>query len=422
MLQDDIVVVGAGQAAVHFADSMRKLGFDGRLTIIGDETDLPYQRPPLSKESLKSLDEAPSALPLRGPSFFEQKRVILRTPHRAVRIARDRHDVELESGEMIPYAKLVIATGVRNRRLGVAGEDAVGVHSIRTVDDSRAVWAHLSTARRPVVIGAGFIGLEFAAAAAHRGLPVTVIASSQAPMRRSLTPHMSQWFRTELARRGISVLYGQQVHSISVDARGNASGVRLLSGEVIEADLVLVAVGVHANDELAVSSGLQVDDGIVVDSDLVTSDPDIYALGDCARYPSRHARRFARLESVQNASGHAEHLAAVLAGGGEGTPDGYSEVPWFWSHQGDLKLNIVGIPGPESVTIVRGDERDGSFSVFAFTEGELVCVESVNATGDHMAARRILTARRLPSMQQIADPEFDLKAFSKSESRVAENH
>lgn len=407
-----VVIVGAGQAGIQLADSLRQEGYSGQISIIGDEAGLPYQRPPLSKEFLKDIDILPEALPLRGNDFYTENNIELRVPVRVTHIDRSAKTVLLDDGSVVGYEQLVLATGVRNRTLNVAGTDAAGVVNIRTHEDAQDVWQRLGEAKSPVVIGAGFIGLEFAAAAASRGLPITVIASSNRPMRRSLTPETSEYFKAVLPGKGVNIKYCQEVKEILADTDGAVSAVALASGEVLSADIVVVAVGVIPNDELAASAGLDLSDGVLVDEFLATSDPSISALGDCASYPSLHAGAVTRLESVQNASDQAKFLARRISTGTAMEP--YTEVPWFWSHQGDIRLNMVGIASPDLHTVVRGDKSSGKFSVFSFDENEaLVCVESVNASLDHMAARRILSSGNLPSIEQVKDPDFDLKGFSK---------
>lgn len=411
MTRRGVVIVGAGQAGIQLADSLRQEGYAGQITVVGDEPGLPYQRPPLSKEFLKDPHEMPDALPLRGSDFYNDNKIDLVAPARVVSIDRSANSVTLDNGSILGYYQLVLATGVRNRKLDVPGAEALGVVNIRTHEDGQQVWNKLGGAKAPVVIGAGFIGLEFAAAAASRGLPVVVLASSDRPMRRSLTPETSKYFKSVLPDKGVDIRYGQDVTEILTDTEGHVRAVALASGEVIRADLVVVAVGVIPNDSLAADAGLKVHDGILVDEYLATGDPCISALGDCASYPSIHAGRIARLESVQNASDQAKFLARRITTGKSEEP--YSEVPWFWSHQGDIRLNMVGIARPDLQTVIRGDQEAGKFSVFAFDDETLVCVESVNASIDHMAARRILSSGNLPSKEQIMDPSFDLKSFSK---------
>ncbi|YCK79628.1 FAD-dependent oxidoreductase (plasmid) [Arthrobacter sp. D3-18] len=411
MTRRGVVIVGAGQAGIQLADSLRQEGYTGLITVVGDEAGLPYQRPPLSKEFLKDPNEMPDALPLRGSDFYTDNNIELLAPARVVSIDRGANSVILDDGSTLGYYHLVLATGVRNRKLDVPGAEAAGVVNIRTHEDAQRVWNKLGGAKAPVVIGAGFIGLEFAAAAASRGLPVVVLASSDRPMRRSLTPETSKYFKSVLPIKGIDIRYRQDVAEIMTDAQGHVNAVALASGEVLQTDLVVVAVGVIPNDDLATAAGLEAHDGILVDEYLATDDPCISALGDCASYPSIHAGQIARLESVQNASDQAKFLARRITTGKAGGR--YSEVPWFWSHQGDIRLNMVGISRPDLQTVIRGDMEAGKFSVFGFDDETLVCVESVNASVDHMAARRILSSGNLPSKEQIMDPDFDLKSFSK---------
>lgn len=406
------IVIGAGQAAVEFADALRAGGDTSPITLIGDEPGLPYQRPPLSKDFLARSDTPPAALPLRGEAFYPAADVELRVETRVTGIDRDARTVTCSDGTVLTYARLVFATGARNRALPVPGADLTGVTGIRTLADASALSAKLDDVRHAVVIGAGFIGLEFAAAAAKRGITVTVIEAGERPMMRALTETMSTWFQSAHEMLGVRVLYGAGVTAITGDDE-IATGVQLSSGEILPADVVVVGIGVIPNDDLAAAAGLPVGNGILVDGRLQTEDPAIFAIGDCCRYPSVQAGGMTRLESVQNATDHARHLAAALTGSEH---DPYSELPWFWSQQGSLRLQIAGLSRPGLSTVIRGNPEASKFSVFAFDGDRLVCVESVNSPADHMAARRILGADHTPTPEQIADATFDLKAFAKSAS------
>ncbi|MGN6404727.1 NAD(P)/FAD-dependent oxidoreductase [Sinomonas sp.] len=409
-----IVVVGAGQAGVQLVDSLRAGGYGGRLTVLSRESERPYQRPPLSKDFVAGGSQA-EPLRLRGESFFDDAGVDARWGVSAVAIDRARRRVRTSDGEWLAYDALVLATGADSRALGVPGEHLGGVHRLRTLDDARAASAGLASARRVAVVGAGFIGLEFAAAARARGLDVTVISPTARPLRRSVSPAVSAYLVDRHELDGVRFELCEGVSAISGvdDDAGRVAAVVLASGRALPADLVVVGVGVTPASALAADAGLAVEDdgGIAVDGSLRTSDPAIFAIGDCASFPSPHAGRRVRLESVQNATDHARHAAAALLGQDAGP---YAELPWFWSHQGKVKLQIAGLSRPGASTVLRGDPASGKFSVFAFDDGALVSVESVNSPADHLAARRLLAVGTPLSPDEAADSAFDLKAYSRS--------
>src|SRR6185312_6015040 len=341
-------------------------------------------------------------------------------------IDRAARTVALDDGTTLAYSKLVLATGAANRELAVPGADLAGIHGLRTLTDAQALHARLDAVRSVVVIGAGFIGLEFAAAARARGLDVTVLEYADRPMGRALTPVMSGFFADTHQRLGVTLRLGEGIASFDGDENGHVTAAVSTTGNRYPADLVLVGVGVTPRTELAAAAGLEVENGIVVDGSLRTSDPDIYALGDCASFPNAHAGTRTRLESVQNATDQARHAARAIAGtsaqlaaepgsrfGGE--PGGYADLPWFWSNQGPLRLQIAGLVAPGDQTVLRGNPAEEKFSVFCFRNGALAAVESVNQPADHMAARRLLAAGRTLTPEQAADPDFDLKTYSKQQ-------
>ncbi|MEU5852404.1 NAD(P)/FAD-dependent oxidoreductase [Saccharopolyspora shandongensis] len=409
---DRVVIVGAGQGGLQVADSLRAGGCEGAITIVGEEDDLPYQRPPLSKDYLRPGGE-PAPLPIRAADYFTGLDVDVRIGVRATAIDRARREVVLNSGAVVPYGHLVLATGSANRTLRVAGGDLDGIHHLRTLAEARAVRADLESARSAVVVGAGFIGLEFAAVARKRGLDVTVLESADRPMGRVLSAPLSDFVAGAHRRTGIDLQVGEGVASFQ-GRNGRVTAVVSSLGERYPADLVLVGVGVTPRTELAEQAGLAVDNGVVVDASLRTADERIYAIGDCANFPSHHLGARSRLESVQNATDQARHVARVILG----RPAPYQDVPWFWSNQGDLRLQIAGLGLPGDENVLRGDVDTGKFSVFRFRGGRLAAVESVNQPADHMAARRLL-AKDLPlGPEQAGDPAFDIKAYAKRETDV----
>lgn len=405
----NIVIAGNGQAGIQLVDSLRREGHPGPITVIGEEDHFPYQRPPLSKDYMAAGSPVP--LPLRAQRFFAEHDVDSRLGVRVTAIDRAAGTVTLDDGSTLGYSKLVLATGAANRQLTVPGTDLSGIHGLRTLADAEVVHARLADAGAVVVIGAGFIGLEFAAAARARDLEVTVLEFADRPMGRALSPTMSSYFSTAHQRLGVNLRLGVGIAAFEgPDGRvGTAMGT---DGEHYPADLVLVGVGVVPRTELAEAAEITVDNGIVVNAGMRTSDPDIYAIGDCANFPNQHSGTRTRLESVQNATDQARHAARSILAAEDG-PGAYAELPWFWSNQGPMRLQIAGLVQAGDATVLRGDIETGKFSVFCFRDGELAAVESVNHPADHMAARRLLTARRPLTPEQAADPNFDFKAYSK---------
>ena len=402
-----VVIAGGGQAGLQTAVSLRQNGFDGRIVLAGDEPRLPYQRPPLSKVYLTGK-VGTDGIRLRGEDFFADNAIELLRGERIVAIDRDKGAVENAAGARIDYEHLVLALGARNRELPVPGAGLRSVVGLRTVADADVLREALASVRDVVVIGAGFIGLEFAAVASDAGVGVTVVEALPRVMSRAVTEQTSEFFADVHRSRGVRVELGSGVRRIVGD-QGTAIGVELSDGTFVPADLVVVGIGVLPNVELAEKTGLAVDNGIVVDESLCTSDPRISAIGDCARFPSRHAGRPVRLESVQNAVDQARHVAARLTG----DAGAYQAVPWFWTDQGPAKLQIAGLTDGHDRTVVRGDRSEGRFSVFCYRGEDLLGAESVGRAAEHMAVRRILTAGAPLSPAQAADIDFDLKAYSK---------
>jgi 3-phenylpropionate/trans-cinnamate dioxygenase ferredoxin reductase subunit len=401
------IIVGGGQAGIQLADSLRAEGYDGAIDVYADEPHMPYQRPPLSKDFMSDVDGG-EALPLKTSKFFSDHAVTFHPNTRVTAVDRANRTVSASDGSVQTYSALVFATGARNRELTVEGSDLAGVHYLRTLDEARALQSDLAKAQRVVVIGAGFIGLEFAAAALQRGVDVTVLEFASRPMARVLSQSMSNYFTESHAQSGIDLQLGEGVSSLS-GADGRVTGAIGTSGAEFPADLVVVGVGVVPNAELAESAGLETANGIVVDSYLQTQDPHIFAVGDCCSYPNVYTGGLLRLESVQNATDQARTLAKTLTG----NPTPYKSLPWFWSQQGKIKLQIAGIVGRDDDVILRGDPASGKFSVYCFYAGRLTGVESVNSPSEHMAARRILELGVPLSPDEVSDESFDPKAHSR---------
>ena len=402
MPQGPVVIVGAGHAGFQLAASLRQNGFGERVTLLNDESHLPYQRPPLSKAYLKGTG-APDSLMFRPRKFYVDQNIDL-VADRAVSIDRGARKVLLATGASLDYGHLVLATGARNRLLDISNANLEAVRYLRTLDESEALRHRIASSRRVVVIGAGFIGLEFAATARAKGLEVDVVELGVRVMARAVTAEISEFFQSRHTAAGMRIHLGVQVTGIESDG-GRVTGVSLSDGRHIPADLIVVGVGVLPNIELAAEAGLPVAAGIVVDDHLLTADPDISAIGDCALYTSRRFGASLRLESVQNAADHARCVAARLTG----EIKAYDGLPWFWSDQGPDKLQIAGLTTGYDRVVVRGDRDQGAFSAFCYKGGQLLGIESINRAGDHMFGRRLLAANRSITPEQAADASFDLK-------------
>ena len=406
MSEPSIVIVGAGHAGVQAAASLREEGFEGRITLLSDEQELPYQRPPLSKAFLKGQMDL-SGLPLRAERFFDEHRIDVRLGVGEVRIDRAGRRVELAGGGGEPYDHLILATGARARVLRAPGLELAGVHALRSIRDAAAIKQALGHAGQVVVIGAGFIGLEIAATARGLGRDMTIVEIADRPMGRAISPAMSAFFLEAHKGFGARFELGLGVAALLGEG-GRLREVELSDGRRLPADLVIVGVGVTAEDALALEAGLECADGIVVDATLVSSDPSISAIGDCARFPHVGFGAQLRLESVQNAADQAKCVARRLVG----KPEAYDALAWFWSDQGDLKLQIAGLSHGADRWVTRGRPESRAFAVFAFQADRLLAVETVNRGGDHMAARRILAAGTPLNAEQAADESVDLRKLA----------
>jgi 3-phenylpropionate/trans-cinnamate dioxygenase ferredoxin reductase subunit len=402
-----IVIVGAGHGGSQVAFSLRQGGHEGRVILVDAEGESPYQRPPLSKAYLTGQVE-PDDLLFRPAAFYDEQRIDL-IRGRAVRIDRVAREVHLADGSRIGYGHLVLATGGHARALTVPGVALAGVQALRTLADARPLRPLLAAASRVAVVGAGFIGLEFAAVAARQGLPVTVIETVDRPMARAVSPAISQVFRQAHARWGVQWRLGSSVQEI-VGVDGRVTGVRCDGGTVVDADLVVYGIGMVPNVDLAKAADLAVGNGIVVDARLVTSDAAISAIGDVALFPDAYAGRAMRLESVQNAADQARHVAARLLG----KDHPYAACPWFWSDQGELKLQIAGLPSLCDEFIGVGEADAEHAVVLGFDQGRLRSVETVNRAAEHMMARRVLGAGHSPALHEARAPGFDFKAWSRA--------
>ncbi len=397
-----ILIVGGGQAGAQAIDTLRREGFGGRLVLIGDEPELPYQRPPLSKKYLSG--EMPAdRLVFRHRSFYDEHRIELKLGRQAVRLDAAARQVELADGEKLAYDRLLLCLGAESRRLTCPGAALPGVHYLRALADVAPIQAGFKPQARVVIIGGGYIGLETAATCRKMGCEVTVLEMADRVMNRVVAPSVSQYFAEEHRAHGVTVICDTRV--VCLEGRERVEHVVCADGTRHAADLVIVGVGAVATTELARAAGLACDNGIVVDEYCRTSDAAIYAAGDCTNHPSLRFGRRVRLESVDNAFEQAKTAALNLLD----KPVAHDRVPWFWSDQFDSKLLIVGLSQDHDRQVLRGDPASRSFSVCYLKGRELLAVEAVNHSKDYMAARKLIAERALMHLDKLADSALGLK-------------
>ncbi len=412
MALDEIVIVGTGQGGFQAAASLRQEGFEGRITMIGDEPGLPYQRPPLSKAYMKEANA--ERLQLRPENFYAQNRIDLVGATCVDHIDRNARAIVTDTGCRMRYDHLILATGTRNAVPPIRGIKSDRVLGLRTMADADRLRSALDAARRVIIIGGGFIGLEFAAVARAMGREVVVLEAAGRLMERAVSADMSAYFERMHAGQGTVLKFGQPVVEVEDEGPGRPCRARMANGESVEGDFILLAAGVRPNQELAATAGLRTNNGIVVDRFLLTSDPHISALGDCAAFPDPRTGARIRLESVQAASDHARTIAKRLTG----KATAYDALPWFWSDQFSAKLQIAGITSGMGKTFARTGDGYG-FCIYRFEEDRLVCVETVNAAREHMAARKLLTATSTPIFWgDMEETGFELAALMKRPETV----
>ena len=399
-----IVIIGAGQAAGQAAASLRQEGYDGEIIMLGDEPHPPYQRPPLSKEYLSGKFGLEKVY-VRPEKFYADKNIDIRTGTRVTAIDREAKTVTTAAGETIPYEKLLIATGSRPRILGTQGSDLEGIYYLRTITDVDAIRGALDTAKSAVIVGGGYIGLEVAAVAKTLGVDVSVLEMEDRILQRVTTPEMSEYYDSLHTGRGVRILKNTTVSGF--EGEGRVERVLCGDGSKIDADMVIIGIGIIPNVELAQEAGLDVDNGIVVDDHCRTSDPDIYAAGDCTNHPNPLLGRRLRLESVPNAMEQARVACANMLGGDKV----YESVPWFWSDQYELKLQMVGFSSDGDTQILRGDREANQFAVFYLKDGAVVAVDAVNSPREFMVCKQLYGKQVDP--EALADPETDLKTLIK---------
>jgi 3-phenylpropionate/trans-cinnamate dioxygenase ferredoxin reductase component len=404
-MYEQILIVGAGQTAVQTVDTLRRKGFTGKLTVVGDEPWLPYQRPPLSKKYLAGTVQRERLL-IRPAPFYTEHQVSTHLSRRVTEIARHARQVRLDDGLALPYDALLLATGSRPRRLPIPGAELAGVHTLRTIADVDRIRAEAAAGQHLVIIGGGYIGLEVAATARELGLQVTVLEMAERVMARVTCAQVSAFYEAEHARAGVRIHCNARVAALQGDTRtGRVRSVLTEDGGEHAADLVLVGVGVAPADELAKAAGLECENGVVTDAYCRTSDEGIWAAGDCASHLNRQYGKHLRLESVDNAFEQGTTVALNMLG----TPTLHDKVPWFWSDQFDLKLIIVGVGHGYDTIVMRGAPASRRFSACYLREGELIAIDCINAPKDQMAARKLIAVHARPDPVKLADAAIPLK-------------
>ncbi|NBW07783.1 MAG: ferredoxin reductase [Caulobacteraceae bacterium] len=393
------LIIGAGHAGGSAAALLRQYGFEGQIVLGGTETAPPYQRPPLSKAWLKGEADL-DALLLRPESFYAEQKIELRTGVTATTIDPAAKTVTFTDGTVEPYDILILATGSVARKLPIPGADRPELIELRTLEDAERLKAALGPGKRMAVVGGGYVGLEAAASARKLGAEVVVLERMDRVLQRVASETLSAFFTDHHRSHGVEIRTGAEVSAFE------EGGVRLADGELIAADVILVGVGALACDALARTAGLTCDNGVVVDEAARTSDPSIYALGDMTHRPIPvMGGRVMRLESVPNALEQAKQAASAITG----RPAPAPEVPWFWSDQYEIKLQIAGLPFDADRQILRGDVAEGRFAVFHLSGHKVVCVEAVNAPPEFMAGRLLIGRATPVDPVKLADPSVSMK-------------
>ena len=401
-MSDTVVVIGAGQAAGQAVASLRQKQFVGRIIVLGEEDYYPYQRPPLSKKFLAGALSV-ERLYLKPPNFYADKKIDVHLNTRVTHIDPQHNVVTDSHGNTHRYDRLIIATGARVRRLDIAGSDLADIHYLRNISDVSAMQEHMSTGKSLVIIGGGYIGLEVAAVAAAKGLNVTVVEMADRVMGRVVCEQISEFYQTEHIGHGVKLLLSTGLESFSGDEY--VRRVHLSNGLSIPTDFVLVGIGVVPNVELATDAGIDVDNGIRVNDRCQTNIESVYAIGDCTNHPNSLLNQRLRLESVQNAIEQAKVAASNICG----EDARYAEVPWFWSDQYDLKLQIAGISHSDDRAVLRGDPATRSFSCVYLRNGRIVAINSINSPRDFMQSKSLISAHALMDLDKLCDKNVILK-------------
>lgn len=402
-MSEHCIIIGASHAAAQLVSSLRQEGWEGKISLIGDEPNLPYHRPPLSKAFFvgeKSEDE----LLIRAADFYEKNKVDLLLGSRVTKIDRDAKKITLEDGAEISYTKLALTTGARVRKIPFTGSELAGVFYMRDLNDVKQTHKFTAPGKSAVIIGGGYIGLETAASLRKIGMKVTVIEAMSRVLQRVTAPEVSAFYTRVHTEEGVDIRTEAGVDAIVGEK--HVEGVRLADGTTVPADLVIIGVGVIPNIELAEAADITIDNGIAVNEFATTNDPDIVAAGDCTNHYNPIYDRKLRLESVQNATDQAKIAAKSICG----KPEAYNALPWFWSDQYDLKLQIAGLSQGFDQVIIRGDSEQGrSFAAFYFSEGRFIAVDAINRPKEFMMSKRALTSGQIADPLKLADESIEIK-------------
>ncbi len=402
-MKNGVVIIGAGHAGVQAAASLREEGFGGKVSLIGDEAELPYHKPPLSKTFIKDMSAKPQIL--RAEAFYSGASIDLILGDSVESLDPAGKRLRLAGGRQLSFDHAILATGSRPRDLPLQGGPLGGVLSLRSIADARAIRELAGEVEGVAVLGGGFIGLEIAATLVAGGRRVTVVEAQERLLARAVAPDISAHVGERLAASGVCILTRTTIARLEGEA-GQIVAAVTSAGERIAARMLIVGIGVVPNAELAMAAGLETANGVRVDGQLRSSAPNILAIGDCANYRHWFTGADVRLESVQNATDHAKLAARTITGHTET----YAGVPWFWSDIGDMKLQMVGLTAGSDRTIVSGEPADNKFSIFHYADGRLLGIESVNRPGDHMLGRKMMGAGFFPGAELAASGADALKA------------
>ena len=405
-MSETVIIAGAGHAAGQVCVSLRQGGFDGRIIMVGEESYLPYQRPPLSKKYLAGEVNIDQLL-VRKQKFYDEHNVDVRLSTRVESVDTGARTVHLSSGEQLTYDKLVIATGSHVRRIDLPGADLAGVHYLRTIDDVSAMQPDFKAGNNLIVIGAGYIGLEMAAVAVTRGLNVTVREVGDRVMNRVVCPEVSAFFQKVHTEAGVDIRLNRNPNSVLL-GEGHVDGLQASDGQVFPADMVCIGVGILPTKDIAEAAGLDCDNGVLVDEYCRTSDPNVLAVGDCTNHPNSLLGRRLRLESVHNAQEQAKIAAATICG----KLEPYAQIPWFWSDQYDLKLQIVGLSGNHDQVVLRGDPEERSFAAFYMAGDRLIAVDAINKAREFMLSKKLIAQGARIDPEILADTSIEFKELA----------
>lgn len=407
MARYDVLIVGAGHAGAQLAVTLRQRKFEGSIAIVGDEPEMPYERPPLSKDYL-SGDKSFERILIRPESFWADRRVEMLLGHRVDRVIPSKKQVQLSDGSLLGYGSLVWATGGAPRKLSCPGHDFAGVHYVRTRADVDRMKDELPCVGKAVVIGGGYIGLEAAAVLRKFKKDVTLVEALDRVLARVAGEPLSRFYEAEHGSQGVKVRLSTQVECLEGEGR-QVRGVRIATGEVLAADIVIVGIGIIPATNVLTDAGAQVENGILVDEFCRTSLADIFAIGDCATHSNRYAQGVKiRLESVQNANDQAATVAKYLTGHREP----YDAVPWFWSNQYDLKLQTVGLSTGYDETVLRGDPTSRAFSLIYIRDGRVIALDCVNVMKDYVQGKLLVQVGSIVSPERLADVSTPLKELA----------